>query len=282
VANKKVSEMDKAREGDLVLLVSKDRKRFIVRLKAGHEKHTHKGIVRHDDIIGQRLGREVRTQLDSPFLVLEPSIHDLIKNIKRISQIMYPKDIGYILLKMNILSGRRVIEAGTGSGGLTLALAHSVRPDGRVYSYEIRPDMLKTAINNLEKVGLLDHVEFRERDIQDGFDEREVDALFLDVRTPWHYLDQAYAALKGGGFFGAILPTTNQVVRLINALPRYGFFDVEVEELLLRPYKAVYARLRPMDRMVAHTGYLIFARKIVDREIIDEGEDEENEDEDGQ
>lgn len=274
--------MDKAREGDLVLLVSKDRKRFIVRLKAGHEKHTHKGIVRHDDIIGQRLGREVRTQLDSPFLVLEPSIHDLIKNIKRISQIMYPKDIGYILLKMNILSGRRVIEAGTGSGGLTLALAHSVRPDGWVYSYEIRPDMLKTAISNLEKVGLLDHVEFRERDIQDGFGEREVDALFLDVRTPWHYLDQAYAALKGGGFFGAILPTTNQVVRLIEALPRYGFFDVEVEELLLRPYKAVYARLRPMDRMVAHTGYLIFARKIVDREIIDEGEDEENEDEDGQ
>ncbi len=258
-----------AKEGDVVLLVSKDRKRFMVRLQAGHEMHTHKGIVRHDEVIGQPLGREVRSQLGSPFLVLEPSIHDLIKNVKRISQIMYPKDIGYIVLKMNIMSGRRVIEAGTGSGGLTLALAHSVRPNGRVYSYEIRPDMLKTAIPNLEKVGLLDYVEFKERDIGQGFDEREVDALFLDVRTPWHYLAQAYSALKGGGFFGAILPTTNQVVRLIEALPRAGFSDVEVEELLLRPYKAVYARLRPMDRMVAHTGYLIFARKIVDREVIE-------------
>jgi tRNA (adenine57-N1/adenine58-N1)-methyltransferase len=269
--------MDIAKEGDLVFLVSKDRKPFLVRLKAGHEKHTHRGIVRYDDIIGQRLGREVRTQLDSPFLVLEPSIHDLIKNIKRISQIMYPKDIGYILLKMNIMSGRRVIEAGTGSGGLTLALAHSVRPDGRVYSYEIRPDMLKTAIHNLENAGLLDYVDFRERDIGQGFDERDVDALFLDMRTPWHYLEQAYAALKSGGFFGAILPTTNQVVRLIGALPHSGFFDVEVEELLLRPYKAVYARLRPMDRMVAHTGYLIFARKIVGGEIMNAGEDEEAE-----
>ncbi len=271
--------MDEAKEGDLVLLVSKDRKRFMVRLKAGREQHTHKGIVRHDDIIGQQLGREVRTQLDSPFLVLEPSIHDLIKNIKRISQIMYPKDIGYILLKMSIVSGRRVIEAGTGSGGLTLALAHSVRPEGRVYSYELRPDMLETAIHNLEQAGLLDYVEFRERDIGEGFEEREVDALFLDVRTPWHYLEQAYAALKGGGFFGAILPTTNQVESLIRALPRCGFFDVEVEELLLRPYKAVYARLRPMDRMVAHTGYLIFARKIVDRGIMDEGGDDEEDEE---
>jgi len=105
-------------------------------------------------------------------------------------------------------------------------------------------------------------VELKERDIGEGFDEVDADALFLDLRTPWLYLAQARAALKSGGFFGALLPTANQVVQLIGALPDHGFGAIEVEELLLRPYKAVPARLRPADRMVAHTGYLIFARKV--------------------
>lgn len=143
-----------------------------------------------------------------------------------------------------------------------MALARAVMPTGQVYSYEARPDILRLAAKNLDRLGLLPFVELKERDIEEGFDEVGVDALFLDLRTPWLYLAQAYAALKGGGFFGALLPTTNQVVQLIGALPSYGFDAIEVEELLLRPYKAVPARLRPMDRMVAHTGYLIFARKI--------------------
>jgi len=251
-----------AKENDLVLLIGKDRKRFIVRLTPGAQLQTHQGVVYHDDILGRPLGREIRSHLDYPFLVLEPSTHDLILGLERTTQIMYPKDIGYVLLKMNIKPGSRVVEAGTGSGGLTLALARAVMPTGQVYSYEARPDILRLAAKNLDRLGLLPFVELKERDIEEGFDEVGVDALFLDLRTPWLYLAQAYAALKGGGFFGALLPTANQVVQLIGALPSYGFDAIEVEELLLRPYKAVPARLRPMDRMVAHTGYLIFARKI--------------------
>jgi len=251
-----------ARENDLVFLMGRDRKSFIVRLEPGAELQTHRGVIRHDDLIGQPLGREVRSHLGYPFLVLEPSIHDLILDLKRTTQIMYPKDIGYVLLKMNVGPGSRVVEAGTGSGGLTLALARAVMPTGRVCSYEVRPDVLNLATKNLERLGLLPFVEMKERDIEEGFDEVDVDALFLDLRNPWEYLAQAHAALKGGGFFGATLPTTNQVVRLIRALPEHGFSAVEVEELLLRRYKAVPARLRPMDRMVAHTGYLILARKI--------------------
>ena len=251
-----------AKENGLVLLFGKDRKRFIVRLTAGAQLQTHRGVVNHDDIIGQPLGREIKSHLDYPFLVLEPSTHDLILDLERTTQIMYPKDIGYMLLKMNVRPGSRVVEAGTGSGGLTLALARAVMPTGRVYSYEVRPDVLKLAAKNLDRLGLLPFVELKERDIKEGFDEVDVDALFLDLRTPWLYLAQAHAALKGGGFFGALLPTANQVVQLIGALPDYGFDAIEVEELLLRPYKAVPARLRPMDRMVAHTGYLIFARKV--------------------
>ncbi|MCR4407199.1 MAG: tRNA (adenine-N1)-methyltransferase [Anaerolineae bacterium] len=251
-----------AQEGDLVLLIARDYKRFLVRLQSGGELQTHRGVLSHDDLIGQPLGREIHSHLGYPFLVLEPSITDLIQDIKRTTQIMYPKDIGYVLLRMNIASGRQVIEAGTGSGGLTLALARAVAPTGRVYSYEVRPDVVQLAARNLEWVGLREYVELKERDIAGGFDEQNVDALFLDVRRPWDYLSQAEAALKGGGFFGCIVPTTNQVVRVLQTLPEYGFSAIEVEELLLRPYKAIAARLRPMDRIIAHTGYLIFARRI--------------------
>jgi len=251
-----------AQEGELVLLIAKDYKRFLVRLHAGNELQTHRGVLYHDDLIGKALGREVCSHLGYPFLVLEPSLSDLIQDIKRTTQIMYPKDIGYVLLRMNIVSGRRVIEAGTGSGGLTLALARAVAPDGRVYSYEVRPDVVQLAAKNLEQVGLREFVELKERDIAAGFDERDADALFLDVRRPWDYLAQAEVALKGSGFFGSIVPTTNQVVRILQALPEHSFSAIEVEELLLRPYKAIAARLRPMDRIIAHTGYLIFARRI--------------------
>lgn len=211
-------------------------------------------------------------------MALEPSIHDLIRDVRRSSQIVFPKDSGYLLMKMNIYPGCRVIEAGTGSGGFALALARYVMPTGRVYSYDIREDMLNLARRNLERVGLADYVEFKLKDIQDGFDEVDVDAVFLDMRSPAIALDQAWCALKGGGFLGAILPTTNQVIGLLLRLPEHGFGYPEVEEILARPYKAVPARLRPMDRMVAHTGYLVFARKVeksVLSELGDSGGDEE-------
>jgi tRNA (adenine57-N1/adenine58-N1)-methyltransferase len=253
-----------AREGDLVLLISRDRKTFLVTLKAGARIQTHQGVVSHDDLIGQPLGRKVRSHLGRAFLVMEPSTYDLVRQTKRITQIMFPKDIGYLLLRLNVHPGVQVIEAGTGSGGLTIALARAVHPRGRVYSYEYRSDIQQLARKNLEALGLEEHVTLKMRDIAEGFDETDVDALFLDVRNPWDFLPQAYAALKGGGFFGAILPTTNQVAHLLHDLQHGGFSALEVEELILRPYKAVPARLRPMDRMAAHTGYLVFARKVLD------------------
>jgi tRNA (adenine57-N1/adenine58-N1)-methyltransferase len=251
-----------ASEHDLILLLGKDGKRFIVRLEPGKELHTHRGRLFHDDLIGQPFGHQVTSHLGYPFYLLHPSIHDLIMNVKRRTQIVYPKESGYILLKLNIRSGSRVIEAGTGSGALTIALAQAVAPEGRVYSYEEREDMLALAGRNLARVGLLDYVELKERDIAEGFDERDVDALFLDVRSPHHYLLQAREALKSGGFFGAVVPTANQVSNLLRGLEEEGFVDIEVCEILLRPYKTVPARLRPVDRMVAHTGYLIFARSV--------------------
>jgi tRNA (adenine57-N1/adenine58-N1)-methyltransferase len=252
-----------AQPDDLALLVGRDRKSFIVRLGPGSQLHTHRGVVAHDDLIGTPWGTQLSTHLGYPFLLLRPSTDDLVRDLKRNTQIVYPKDAGYILMKMRIVPGCRVVEAGTGSGGLTLVFAQAVSPTGRVYSYEVRPEMQQLAHSNLEQLGLSEFVEFRQRDVVAGFDERDADALFLDLPNPWDYLAQAHAVLASGGFFGCILPTTNQVSRSIGALEEASFGLIEVEELLLRPYKAVSARLRPMDRMVAHTGYLIFARALI-------------------
>jgi tRNA (adenine57-N1/adenine58-N1)-methyltransferase len=255
--------MNVAQENDLVLLIGQDRKQFLLRLQPGGQLQTHRGCISHDDLLGQPLGREIESHLGYRFVALKPSTHDLISQLKRTTQIMYPKDIGYILLKLNVMPGSRVIEAGTGSGGLTLALARAVRPEGQLYSYEARDDILRLARQNLESLGLASSVEFKLRDIAEGFDERQVDALFLDVRRPWAFLPQVVEALKDSGFFGAILPTTNQVsdlVRNMETLQTFGY--IEVEEVLVRPYKAVPNRLRPVDRMVAHTGYLVFGRKV--------------------
>ncbi|RME78833.1 MAG: tRNA (adenine-N1)-methyltransferase [Chloroflexi bacterium] len=247
---------------DTVLLISQDGKKFYIRLQPGHRQHTHQGIIDHNDLIGQPPGRRLTSTTGHTFLAVEPSLDELMKEVRRKSQIIYPKEAGRIILKLNIYAGRRVIEAGSGSGALTVVLARLVAPTGRVYSYEVRPDMLANAQANVERAGLEPFVEFKLRDIAAGFDETNVDAVFLDVRQPDDYLAQVKAALKPGGFFGAIVPTTNQVSALLKALRAHDFGGAEVEENFLRTYKPVPNRLRPADLMVGHTGYLVFARNI--------------------
>jgi tRNA (adenine57-N1/adenine58-N1)-methyltransferase len=263
--------MSYVEENDLVLLVGQDRKEFIIRVQAGGQLQTHRGCILHDELLGKSQGRQIHSHLGYPFVVLVPGLHDIIRLLKRATQIMYPKDISYVLLRLNVMPDSRVVEAGTGSGGLTMALSRAVGQSGRVYSYEVRPDVLRLARQNLEGLGLAGAVEFKLRDIAEGFDERDVDALFLDVRRPWSYLRQVLEALRDSGFFGALVPTTNQVEALLHGMEEVGAFaPIEVEEVLVRSYKAVPARLRPVDRMIAHTGYLIFARKV-DRSVSDEG-----------
>jgi tRNA (adenine57-N1/adenine58-N1)-methyltransferase len=185
---------------------------------------------------------------------------DILIETRRNTQIMYPKDIGFILITMGIGPGKHVLEAGTGSGSLTTALAFATGQEGKVVSYDTKPEIQRLAQRNLERAGLSGRVSFKTRDIIDGFDEIDMDALFLDVPNPYDYLAQARAALKPGGFLGSILPTTNQVSLLLIALKREGYGFIDVCEVILRYYKPVPERLRPTDRMIAHTGYLIFAR----------------------
>jgi tRNA (adenine57-N1/adenine58-N1)-methyltransferase catalytic subunit len=252
-----------ARAGDIVELVGPRAKNFILRLTPGERLQTHRGILYHDDLIGKTWGTQVYSHLGRSYILLQPSLGNLLRETPRTTQIMYPKDIGFILVTMGIRPGQHVLEAGTGSGSLTTALAYNVGPQGHVTTYEQRFETQRLAQKNLARLGLDERVTFKLRDIAGGFDERNVDALFLDLPNPYDYIPQVRQALMPGGFFGTILPTTNQIVRLLEALKRENFAFIEVVELLLRYYQAEPEKFRPVDRMIAHTGYLIFARPII-------------------
>jgi tRNA (adenine57-N1/adenine58-N1)-methyltransferase len=251
-----------AQAGDLAMLIGLRHKHFIVTLTPNAELHTHRGILNHSDLIGTAWGSQVFSHIGSPFFLLQPALADLLIDLPRNTQIMYPKDIGFILVSMGIGPGQRIIEAGTGSGSMTIALAYAVGDQGKVISYEQRQEMQNLARKNLGRLGLESHVDFKLRDISKGFDESDVDAFFLDVPNPYDYINQVRDALKPGGFFCGLIPTTNQAVTLLQALRRAGFAFIEVCEILLRYYKPEPNRLRPTDRMVAHTGYLVFGRRI--------------------
>jgi len=250
------------RDGDLAQLVGLRHKHFIITLQEGAKFETHRGILQHDDLIGKTWGTQVFSHMGSPFFLLQPSLADLLIDLPRTTQILYPKDIGFILVTMGVGPGQTVLEAGTGSGSMTTALAYAVGPEGRVISYEIKPDVQNLARKNLARFGLDPRVDFKLRDIAEGFDETDVDSFFLDVPNPYDYTGQVRAALKPGGFLCCLIPTFNQVEKTLLALRQNRFAFVEVCELLLRYYKPEPSRLRPTDRMVAHTGFLVFARRI--------------------
>jgi len=261
-----------ANHGDIAQLVGLSHKNFIILLQNGEKLHTHRGIVSHDDLIGKQWGSQVFSHLGNPFFLLRPALGDLITATRRTTQILYPKDIGFILVTMGIGPGQHVLEAGTGSGAMTTALAYAVGPEGHVTTYEARSDMLNLARKNLSQLGMEDRVTFKLADIKDGFEEQDIQSLFMDIPTPEKFLTQVRAALTPGGFFGCILPTTNQLSKLLPFLRQEGFAFIEICEILLRYYKPVPQRLRPTDRMVAHTGFLVFARPITPSDDIEKFE----------
>ena len=251
-----------ARDGDLAQLVGLRHKHFILTLQAGSKFETHRGILQHDDLIGKPWGTQVFSHLGAPFFLLQPSLADLLIDLPRTTQILYPKDIGFILVTMGVGHGQTVLEAGTGSGSMTTALAYAVGPVGRVISYEVKPDVQNLARKNLTRFGLDSRVDFKLRDIQHGFDETDADSFFLDVPNPYDYIATVRVTLKSGGFLGCLVPTFNQIEKTLQSLYQNSFAFIEVCEILLRYFKPEPGRIRPTDRMVAHTGFLIFARRI--------------------
>lgn len=248
--------------GDLIQLITGRDRSFIFRLVPGGQLQSHLGIVHHSDLIGQTWGSRVKSHLGKVFVLLHPSLDDLLRDIHRQTQIMYPKDIGYLLVTLGIGPGSQVIEAGTGSGALTTALAYMVGDTGRVHSYDRNQDFSRTAQENLRKFGLEHRVSFNIRPLEEGFNVENVHAVILDLPDPENYIAAARQALLPGGHLGCFLPTTNQVSVLITALKQQNFEYIEVSEIMHRYYKASATRFRPADKMVAHTGFLVFSRKV--------------------
>jgi tRNA (adenine57-N1/adenine58-N1)-methyltransferase len=262
----KKEEMERVKENDTVILFDPGKKKkYFLNLSLAEGKfNTDRGEVKLSEIVGKPYGSKIETHKGFSYVILPVSIYEFIMNkLNRLTQIVYPKDAGYILLRLNVKPGDTVVESGIGSGALTSVFAQAVGENGKVISYERREEFIKNALSNLRKLNLESRVEVKHRDISEGFDEIEsADALFLDVREPWLYVDKAYRALKTGHFLGILVPTVNQVIETLKELKRHPFMDVEVSEILFRKYKTVPERLRPEDRMPAHTAYLIFARKL--------------------
>ncbi len=248
------------KEGETVELTD-GKNTFFLKLNRGEVFSTHKGNIKHEDIIGKEYGETVETHKGKSFFILKPTLYEIIMHgIKRKTQIIYPKDSAYITLRLGITSGMKVFETGVGSGALTIVMANSVKPDGIIYAFEREISHLKVAEENLKFAGLIDYVKLVHRDISKGVEEKDFDAGFVDVREPWLYVKLLKEILKKGAPVGFLVPTVNQIIKLIESLEEHRFINIEVKEILLRNYKPVAERLRPEDRMVAHTGYLIFAR----------------------
>ena len=246
--------------GDLALLWSPERgDRYLVKVQPGASQGTQLGAVPHALLLERSFGDVVHTHLGKPLMVLRPSLAEFCLRVKRRTQVIYPKEAGYLLMYLGIAPGATVVECGSGSGGFTTVLAHFVGPQGRVVSYERRPEFQEIARNNVERWGVGDRVTFKVRDIAEGFDETGAHAVFLDVPTPWEYLEQTKKALLPGGRLGILVPTFNQIQQSIEALRAGSWVDIEALEILLRHLKTNPARLRPEDTMVGHTGYLVFA-----------------------
>jgi len=251
-------------EGDDVLLYLDRRRTYMVRIEGGKQFHTHKGYVDLGDLIGKPYGSLVVTSLGITFHALKPLIRDRILKTDRRTQVLYPKDIGFLLLQLNVGSGSRVVEAGTGSGAFTMALANAVRPDGVVYSYEINPRFQKVAAGNIERAGLMNYVKLKEGDVTEGIEEEGVDAVVLDMATPWAVISHAHLALAGGGVFLSFSPTIEQVMKTVSALGEYPFVDVDTIELMLRNITVAENKTRPRTQMLGHSGYITSARKVLE------------------
>ena len=228
--------------GSLVLIVTPKGKRTIKRLVEGENWQSHDGILTPEIVAAADFGDTVMTSMGRPVQLLDVTLQDLLKGIKRQTQIIYPKDIAYICMKLGAGPGRTICEAGCGSGGLTLALSWFCGPTGRVVSHEAREEFAKLARRNLDWAHVGDNVDINVRDVAEGFCVKNADALFLDVRTPWEYLDKAVEAVRPGAVFGFLLPTVMQVGELLKGLERGPFDHIEVQELLLRDWKPLADR----------------------------------------
>lgn len=245
-----------------MLLFHTPRKKWLAKVTPDKKLHTHLGIVDISAVIGMEYGSAVRTTGGKLVFLIEPTIHDFIMKSERRTQIVYPKDLGFIAARTGLKSGSKVLEIGTGSGALATFMASIVKPDGHIHSFDVNSEFMEIARRNLEKAGMLSYVTLNQHDPHQGVDVRDADVAIVDLGDPWTVLAQVREALKGSGAFVAICPTMNQIEKTATELRRAGFADIDCVELMIRNVEAREGMTRPSMRMIGHTTYLVFARKV--------------------
>ncbi len=252
--------------GERVLLIDRKGRRYLVTLATGAEFHTHNGRLAHDDLIGQEEGASVRSTSGSRFSAVRPTLADFVLSMPRGAQVIYPKDLGPILVLADVFAGARVLEAGVGSGALSMAL---LRAGADVVGYELRPDFADRARRNVSAFlgnDCMCRYRVEHRDVYEGIEETGFDRVVLDLPEPWRVVDHAAAALRPGGIFVAYVPSIMQVAQLREALAASSFGMAETMEVLVRTWHVDGHAVRPDHRMVAHTGFLTSARLMADVE----------------
>ncbi len=254
-----LGERGSLQAGERVLLLDAKQRRYLIALGQGTSFHTHAGIVAHDDIIGRDEGATVTGTTGRRFLVVRPTLADVVLKMPRGAQVIYPKDLGAILVAADIGPGARVLEAGVGSGALSMAM---LRAGADVLGYEIRADFAERAVANVTTWLGTSRYRVELRDVYEGIDASGLDRIVLDLPEPWRVIPHALGALRPGGVFAAYLPTINQTATLRNALARAPFALAETAEVLRRTWHIETRSVRPDHRMVAHTGFVTTARLV--------------------
>lgn len=256
-------------DNDLVFLILDKRRRWLVQVEKGKEFHTHRGIIKFNDLLGKKFGTVVFSHpYDTQgykFYVLEPLPSDYVIYMGRKTQIIYPEDAGLIVMYSGIKPGSKVIEAGCGSGALTCILGTYIQPNGHVYSYDIREKSLKTAKRNVSRANLQEFVSIKNGDILvDEFDHENVDSIILDMPQPWNAISKVKKYLKFSGTLVSFSPTIEQVKKTTFALQKNDFTEIYTYELIKRTMQVKENATRPQVRMIGHTGYITIGRKILE------------------
>ncbi|MBD3159814.1 MAG: methyltransferase domain-containing protein [Candidatus Lokiarchaeota archaeon] len=254
-------------DGDFVYIFLDAKRNWIRKVKKGKAFHSNRGMIEYDDMIGRPFGITVQSHSGVDFQIHKPSQTDIQVAMGRNTQIIYPKDAGTILVEAGISSGSRVVEAGTGSGALTFILANAVGSNGHIYTYEVREDMYNGARKNLEKYDVLDNITMHNKDIEEGIEEENVDAVVLDLATPWKIVDVVHKALKPSHYLASYSPTIEQTMKTCKAMGQSGNWGmIKTLEVLQRELLVREGKTRPKTWMIGHTGYLSFGRKLASDE----------------
>lgn len=230
-------------------------------LKPGVEFQSDLGIVKADVLDSAQIGDEVKSHLDHTFKIVKPNINDFIDLMDRRCSILIKKDIGQVLAHTGLGAGSRVVDAGTGAGAIALNFGNVVGETGRVYTYEIREDFAEVAKKNIDNFGIT-NIEVKNRNIKDGIDEDNIDLIFLDLPKPYEIFEDVMDSLNVGGWLAVYAPYIDQAETAYRVAKKLGFYDIEIIELLERGLEVRTQGVRPKTRMVGHSGYLVFARKL--------------------